>query len=803
MAGVARVFVKVVPDTDGFKETVQTFLQRLEKSVSAAIQVAADLDPARRNVEAFAAEIARDGATLRVDADTRDASKRIDDASKSRTATVNADADTGKASAKLDLLTRPRSILVSLNVNTTKAKAQIAKALGTFTGITSLRNLTTSFSESITGLLDNLPRVALMATTVAGLGAAGLNAVHGIGAVVVQLADLVPLAATLPAALAAGAVGVTTLVLAFKKMPASVKNAAEAYKSLEGIVSKDFWTPAAKPIRALLTGLLPQMKSGFKDVATALGASLGDIASELKTAFGGSALSSVFTQMAAGIKAATPGLKAFAGVFVSLLGVGAQYLPQFGAWVSKIGTQFSGWLSGVEASGELDQMIQGAITTLGQLGSVLVSVGRILSGVFKAGSGDSAIGALASGLATVADIVNGPAFQATLSLIFAGAAAGAAGLAKALAPIGDMLTALAPVLSGILSSAGATLGNLLSNVAAALSTPAFQAGLTDFFAGIESGLNAVAPALPSLAALLGELGIFAGQLASQIGPVLATALTEAAPQFVQLLQTVTPLLPQLEQLAVQLIPVLVFALESLNATLQVLVPILNWVISGLTGGFNAVNDLFGLLNGDRSLAQFVQDAANIPGPVGDMVKAVLGFTDSIKSFFAGLTSSVSSAVAAVKTAVAGIAAFIGGAFDGVSGAVKGTLNGIIDGINNVIKGINGSDIAKAFGGVLGIKFPLGLIPHLASGADILPSAGGTLALLGEAGQAETVTNRGKTNRLITAATTLAQQALSNGLGFPSQVTLVDANGSLLGQMDVRISNYDQQQARAQRQGWRS
>jgi phage-related protein len=92
----------------------------------------------------------------------------------------------------------------------------------------------------------------------------------------------------------------------------------------------------------------------------------------------------------------------------------------------------------------------------------------------------------------------------------------------------------------------------------------------------------------------------------------------------------------------------------------------------------------------------------------------------------------------------GIGEIFGGIWNGLIGIVKGVVNGIIDLIDGVIKGVN------SIGGAVGIK--IGVIPHLAEGATVLPTPGGTIVRVAEGGKAESVVDTGKLNKLIDKAT---------------------------------------------------
>lgn len=117
-----------------------------------------------------------------------------------------------------------------------------------------------------------------------------------------------------------------------------------------------------------------------------------------------------------------------------------------------------------------------------------------------------------------------------------------------------------------------------------------------------------------------------------------------------------------------------------------------------------------------------------------------------------------------QSVFSGIAGFVGNAFAGIAGAIRGPINGVIGLANSAIRAVNGisvtiPDWVPIVGGQrFGLSIPQ--IPYLARGANIMPRTGGTMAILGEAGRAETVTDLGLTNALIQQAVRLATQVRS-------------------------------------------
>ena len=743
---IGTTSVRVIPDATKFRNDLKLLLKRVENSMSANLEVVAD--------------------TARFDSDMRKLLKKWN----GQSVNIDVDAKTLGASAHLKEFTRPRTVPIVVKVS----KASVAKAatlIASLSGGRLVGDIIKDVATNIQNLDRALPKLALVSQAIGSIGAAGLNAVRGSGAVLIQLTQLLPLASLLPGVLVGAGLGLTTLIVALKDAPKRLGSAATAYKALGAVISNNFWAKATVPVRSLLTTLLPQVREGFVTLSSDIGSTVGGIATTFKNAFSGGVLKSVFSDISSGASAAAPGLNAFTSSFVSLLTFGAKYLPVFGDFISKIGVQFDTWLTGVEASGQLNQDITNAITLLGNLGGVLHSVGGILTGIFNAGSGGDPLGGLATGLAGVSAVINSAGFQTALTTIFAGASVGASALAGALVPIGHLLGVLAPAISGILSSSGITVGKLLDDVASALEQPAFQIGLQSFFSGIQQGLLAIAPSLPAVAQAFGELGQFAGLLASQVGSVLGEAFSALAPILSQVLlglepvlpilggalidaiKELAPLLPGLISSLVPLLPTLADfvknLLPELVADLEILLPLVEgFIVHDLNPLLQAITWLIGLGTGT---AKFFSDFVAGVNPLTLSMEALQGK-------FGPVLQLASQFGEGLRTFLhAGVISFIKD-INLVIGALNG-LVGVWNGFASGVEALTGGSIKLKIGTLPSIP-----VPHAATGLGVSGSSDGVLALIGEAGRAEDVVDHGNMNALINGVNALLQRQATGGVG---------------------------------------
>ena len=211
-------------------------------------------------------------------------------------------------------------------------------------------------------------------------------------------------------------------------------------------------------------------------------------------------------------------------------------------------------------------------------------------------------------------------------------------------------------------------------------------------------LTAVLPIMSNLVLLLAE------GLATVI-PLLLPIIVQLAEVIGSVLMAVLPLLDPLFQLIEAILPILVGVIQAIvplisgwaDALGTILIPIIDTLVAVLGGLITFLTGVF----------------------TGDWEKAWQGIQD----IFSGL-------------------------FNGIVNIGKGVINGLIDLINGFTGGLNevGNFISDVTGGT--IDFEIGKIPHLAEGATVLPRRGGTLAVLAEAGKAESVVDTGLLNRAL-------------------------------------------------------
>lgn len=256
--------------------------------------------------------------------------------------------------------------------------------------------------------------------------------------------------------------------------------------------------------------------------------------------------------------------------------------------------------------------------------------------------------------------------------------------------------------------------------------------LAGYLSPIGLAFKVLEPVLPLVMSSLGEIATVVGGALGQVLQALMPVLTTVVGIFSQLLaQILPPLMPIITQLAGIISQVLLAVLPLLDPLMQLITaifPILQVVIAALIPIIQGVVDAIGA----------------ILIPIVDTLVAVLG---GVITFLTGVFTGN------WEQAWQGIQDIFSGLFEGIVNIGKGVINGLIDLINGFTGSLNevGNFISDVTGGT--IDFEIGKIPHLAEGATVLPRRGGTLAVLAEAGRAESVVDTGLLNR-----------ALADGIG---------------------------------------
>lgn len=608
---MAKVGIRVYPDTSRFRGDLKRSLDRIEKSTVAKVTVVPVLDrkamgrlqhalnglTATVSVDVNVQEAlhqldnlsAEKVAKVNVDADVEQAQRALKKLEEARKCTVNADADTGAAAAKLGALARPRVAVISPVINSSAA-ATAASALAALSGGRVLGDAVSNVREFASNLDRLTPRIAATGAALASMSSVGIVAAQNIAAVAASLVSIGPAALALPGifagfavGLAASADGLQNILLAMDEIGGrgSFMNALRDARYEFG---QGFWATAKAGLADLVANGVNPFLAAYAQLGPVVGSFWGEFfrgMSQGITAIGG--MTSLFAPLRESFSVAAAGAAPLAEALVRIGAIGGTYLPSMAESFTRAATAFAEW----SASADAATSIQNAVTVAGDLMRVLSGVAGVIGAVGTAAlaAGGSPLSALADGVHLVSDALHSVDGQNALVSVFESARRAVDNLSPAIGEIGKGLAELAPSLGSAMENGAAAFGRLGEAIGKIMQDPAVGAGIKIMFVGIKAAMDALAPGLEAMAPVFGALGEAVGAIAQTLGAVFGAALQAVAPMLQVMLQMVVPLAQSLGQMLVpviqQLAPVFTQVAVALMPVVQALIPALMAVFQAL------------------------------------------------------------------------------------------------------------------------------------------------------------------------------------------------------------------------------
>lgn len=350
---------------------------------------------------------------------------------------------------------------------------------------------------------------------------------------------------TAAAAGADAALAMAALTPAAQTAVRALLSVYEQLGTIRRIAQEAFFTGFAAPLLNLASVIMPQLATGVAAMATVMGAGAQQLMNSLSTGLGGGVLEKMLFTLADSIGIMNRAVDPLVQSFITLGVVGMDYMPRMATAISDMATRFNTFIQDAAVSGELNTWIDNGIQGFKDLFSIVGSVSGILGGLSAAaaaGGITSTLGGMADALDRVEAAINGPVFQSTMGTIFAGAAAGSAGLAAGLRAVGDAFVVGAPALAEFMRLGGEISGTFIGGIADALSNPAFGAGLVSFLESVQRGVQQVAPLLPGLTTAFGSILTSMGPIVENLGPSMVTVFTAFATAAAGVLEFLSPML---------------------------------------------------------------------------------------------------------------------------------------------------------------------------------------------------------------------------------------------------------------------
>lgn len=330
---VARISVKVSPDTKQFRRDLKNELEEIERTIKGEVHVKAHLDSAqaRADFQRMKEQMQRDGR-VKVAVDTVPGKDGASSGSKS---------SGGKGGS-----------------DTADDVGRIKKL---FQGLTDKLAQAPSFGSGInlTGWLLVLTAIAAVLAPLVGLITAALLALPGLLSLV-----LTPIGA---------------IMLGLDGMKKAAETLAAPFQQLKDVMSgavQDQFTPVFERLKAIF----PTLEASMPKVSQGLADMLGSVVDTVTSSVGLERINSIISGIGGALSAASPGIGAFTDAMLTLTDsfVNGGALEGLVGWFNQAMTSFSNFMRQLEASGELDQIFQ-------SLGAALKIVADVLGKIAMVG----------------------------------------------------------------------------------------------------------------------------------------------------------------------------------------------------------------------------------------------------------------------------------------------------------------------------------------------------------------------------------------------------------------------------------
>ncbi|ALF02167.1 tape measure protein [Mycobacterium phage LadyBird] len=626
---VARISVKVSPNTKQFRRELKNDLEAIEKELSADIPVNADLNAAqakadfKRLMMQLKAEAAR-GVNIPVD--------------------VNVDKDS--KGGFLDKLFGKGG------------KSKIGE-LGDEAEKTTTKVL--SMGQGFLGM----SRMAWMGIGVIALAAPAVALVAG-------------LLAGLPSLMAAFGAGAGVVALGIDGIKAAAETLTPVLDTVKAQVSSVF-QEGLTPVMGQLGTMLTAMTPGLKDVAGSLVGMASGITDVVSKGVGLDQINNILGKTAEFFRGLTPIISTGVQSFLTLANAGANSFGTLLAPLQTFSTQFNDMVNRITSNGSFQGAMQG-------MSQVLGSVLNLFTRLFEAGT--TAMGQLGGPLST---LINGfgdafialmPALTSLSSLIGNVLGTALQQLAPIITALTPAFTTLANTLGTMLTGALQALGPILTQVAGFLGGAIKTAldalapmlpGLIQNFATLSQTLvTQLGPFLPQLATAFGQLVGAVIQLAPMIMSQLVPAFIQLVPKIAELMPSIVSLVQSFANLMPVVLPLASALLSVAGAVIQVGVSIGGALIGALanlmgiiTGVIAKVSEwVASFASGAQTIAA---KAAELPGMIQSALANLMSIglqagKDLVQGLINGIGGMISAAVSKAKELASGVAGAVKGFF---------------------------------------------------------------------------------------------------------------------------------------------
>ncbi|ASZ75192.1 tape measure protein [Mycobacterium phage MissWhite] len=500
-----------------------------------------------------------------------------------------------------------------------------------------------------------------------------------VGALAAPLTGLVAtLLAGLPSLIGAFGAGAGAVALGMDGIKAAAETLAPAFEEMKTAVSSVFQQGLTPQFQALL-GLMPMIQSGMEGVASGMVDMFQGVTDAL-TLGGGPEQIKTFLANTKGLFSGLQGpMNTLTTGFLNLMTAGSNSFDNLTATIGNFSTGFNDMVNRVTASGALDSAFDGLQQVTDSLGNAFNELMEL--GINAMGQLGGPLSTFLDGFMDLFSSLM-PAFTSFSSLL--GNVLGTLGtqLAPIVTALTPAFTTLADTLGTMLTGALQALGPILTQVATLIGTTLNTAlqtlqpmlpSLMESFQQISDVLvTSLAPHIPALGEALGQMAGAVLQLAPTIMQTLVPAFVQLVPKIAELLPSVVSLAQSFAQMMPTILPLAQALISVAGAAIQVGVSIGGALIGALANLMEIITNVISkvaewVASFANGASQIAAKAAELPGMVQSALANLMDIglqagKDLVQGLINGIGSMVSSAVNKAKELASSVA-----------GAVKGFL----------------------------------------------------------------------------------------------------------------------------------
>ena len=359
---VGRVYVKVLPDLDGFRAKVRATIESIK---DAEVDVEA-------NTKGFREEVAAK-------------TKNLPDAKVDVKPELNRTAFM-KAIAEVKALASKADSKINIDFKDKEAQAELMASIAKLKAIAKSQKIKLKvdvdedwFHRTAQGRMKGLLSKIKMPSFGSGINPTGWAVIIGvISALSGPLLGLLSSALlTLPGLITAVAAPVGALMLGLdglKDAAASLKQPFEELKTTMSDAARDAFTPVFDKLK----NLFPTLKASMPRITKGLGDIGQSIADKLTSDTNLGRIDTIFTNIGKSLSMAAPGFGDFIDGMTQLVEQFTKKMPALSEWFNGAGKSFSDWISKIADDGSLSRAFD-------SLGTTLKTLMDSLGGIFEKG----------------------------------------------------------------------------------------------------------------------------------------------------------------------------------------------------------------------------------------------------------------------------------------------------------------------------------------------------------------------------------------------------------------------------------